>query len=58
MNATGVYDKDLQMFVEPEHDLNLEKLQFLRWMVEQGRLEHVVAGESSGECARQLKEKT
>jgi hypothetical protein len=55
MGAVGVYDGDLQMFVEKPRELDLEKLRFLRWMVEQGKLEHAAAGHSSGKLVRLLK---
>lgn len=45
------YDGELQMFVDVAHDPTRESLLFLRWMAEQGRLEHDVAGPSSGEYA-------
>ena len=46
MNALGTYDTELQMFVEPKRELDVEKLRFLRWLAEQGRLEHATAGAS------------
>ena len=56
MNAkktqTGVqYDGDLQMFRVAAHEPSREALHFLRWMAEQGRLEHEISGPSSGEYA-------
>lgn len=45
------YDGELQMFVDASHDPSLESLRFLRWLAEQGRLEHKIAGPSSGEYA-------
>ncbi len=45
------YDGELQMFVDASHDPSLESLHFLRWLAEQGRLEHEVAGPSSGDYA-------
>lgn len=45
------YDGDLQMFRDEEREPSREILSFLRWMVEQGRLEHEVSGPSSGEYA-------
>jgi hypothetical protein len=47
--GTRRYDGDLQMFVDTAREPNLESLRFLRWMAEQGRLEHEIAGPSSGE---------
>jgi hypothetical protein len=37
------------MFVEEPHDPDLRRLTFLRWLVENNRLEHPVAGPASGE---------
>lgn len=42
------YDTDLQMFVEPPHDVDLKHLSFTRWLVLHGRFEHGVAGPSTG----------
>ena len=54
MKALDSYDTDLQMFVDGEHALDLTRLRFLRWLAEQGKLEHAVAGEPTGELARLL----
>jgi hypothetical protein len=43
------YDGELQMFRDAAHEPSREALRFLRWMAEQGRLEHEVSGPSSGE---------
>ena len=51
MQTTRQYDGDLQMFCEPIHQVNLEQLRFLRWLGEQGKLEHEIAGEPAGEFA-------
>jgi hypothetical protein len=48
------YDGELQMFCETAHEPNQETLRFLRWMVEQGRLEHDAAGPASGEYAGEI----
>jgi len=45
------YDGDLQMFRDTAREPNRETLVFLRWMAEQGRLEHEVSGPASGEYA-------
>jgi len=45
------FDGDLQMFREAPKTINMEHLRFLRWLVEQGRLEHAVAGPSTGPLA-------
>jgi hypothetical protein len=42
------YDGDLQMFAETPPAVDLPRLRFLRWLVEQGRLEHLPAGPPSG----------
>ncbi len=47
------YDGELQMFCDAAHEPNLESLRFIRWLVEQGRLEHDAAGPPSGEYAEQ-----
>ena len=47
------YDGELQMFCDAAHEANLEALRFIRWMVEQGRLEHDAAGPPAGEYAEQ-----
>jgi hypothetical protein len=47
------YDGELQMFCDSAHEANLEGLRFIRWLVEQGRLEHGAAGPPSGEYAEQ-----
>ena len=52
MNAVdGVYDRELQMFVEPPHEPELAHLRFLRWLAEHGRLEHETAGPAVGAYA-------
>jgi len=40
------------MFVEAPHDVDLERLKFLRWLVETGRLGHGTAGPPAGELTR------
>jgi hypothetical protein len=42
------YDGDLQMFSEQPGAVNVHHLQFLRWLIDQGRLEHSAAGPPSG----------
>lgn len=49
MSILGAYDPELGMFIEQDGNLNLAYLDFLRWMGEHGRLEHEIAGPSSGE---------
>ena len=48
MAAMGRYDSTLQMFVQEPRNLDLRRLTFLRWLGERGRLEHDIAGPSSG----------
>ena len=50
------YDGDLQMFCESVHELDLGKLRFMRWLAEQGRLEHPIAGPPAGEHADRASE--
>ncbi len=45
----SVFDRQLQMFVEPPHEADLAHLRFLRWLGEHGRLEHQPAGPAVGE---------
>ena len=49
--AGARYDGELQMFCDTAHEPSREALLFMRWMAEQGRLEHAVYGPSSGEYA-------
>ena len=49
--AGARYDTELQMFCDATHEPNREALLFMRWMAEQGRLEHAVYGPSAGEYA-------
>jgi hypothetical protein len=49
MKAIGRYDSALQMFVEEPREPDLRRLTFLRWLVENNRLEHPVVGPASGE---------
>jgi hypothetical protein len=45
------YDGELQMFCDTAREADLESLRFMRWLVEQGRLEHGAAGPPAGEYA-------
>ena len=38
MSILGAYDPELEMFIEPEHPLDIAMLEFLRWLVQTGRL--------------------
>lgn len=49
MKAVGRYDSGLQMFVEEPREPDLRRLTFLRWLVENDRLEHALIGPASGE---------
>jgi len=49
MKAVGRYDSALQMFVEEPREIDLRRLTFMRWLVENNRLEHGVVGPASGE---------
>ena len=44
----GPYDSTLQMFVQTPQPIDMIRLTFLRWLAENGRLEHRIAGPSSG----------
>ena len=44
----GPYDSTLQMFVQTPQPIDMTRLTFLRWLAENGRLEHRIAGPSSG----------
>lgn len=43
------YDSALQMFVQTPRPVDMSRLSFLRWLAEHGRLEHRIAGPSSGD---------
>lgn len=46
--GTSRYDSELHMFRDNPRELNLDRLRFMRWLAERGRLEHEAAGESIG----------
>jgi hypothetical protein len=52
--GSSQYDPELQMFTDGPHEPDGRRLRFLRWLVEQGRLEHSPAGDSAGEYAQIL----
>jgi hypothetical protein len=54
MAAMGPYDSTLQMFVQTPQPIDMTRLTFLRWLAENGRLEHLIAGPSSGPLVGQL----
>jgi hypothetical protein len=45
------YDGNLEMFRETPRAISMAHLRFLRWLVEQGRLEHLPYGLPCGEFA-------
>ena len=51
MDAGGRYDPALHMYCEKPREPDLNRLTFLRWLVENDRLEHPVAGPASGDLA-------
>jgi hypothetical protein len=46
------YDGKLEEVCEAPKAMNVAYLRFLRWLIEQGRLEHPPAGPPTGEWAR------
>jgi hypothetical protein len=52
--TAALYDGNLQMFREPVHEPDLAVLRFMRWLAEQGRLEHQIASDPAGEYAGQV----
>lgn len=48
--AATSYDKDLQMF-KSEAVVDPKKLNWMRWLVEQGRVGHTIYGPPTGEYA-------
>ena len=48
MAAMGQYDSSLQMFVQTPREIDMTHLEFMRWLAEANRLEHRIAGPSSG----------
>lgn len=51
METVGRYDGNLQMFVEESREIDLARLGFIRWLAENGKLEHRSVGPASGEYA-------
>ncbi len=49
MKAADQYDTALQMFVDEPRDPDLSRLGFLRWLIENNRIEHPAVGPASGE---------
>ena len=48
MQNSKSFDGELKMFRDSDASVNLAALRFLRWLAENGRLEHEIAGPSSG----------
>ena len=48
MKKRNTYDSALHMFVQEPRDADQKRLAFLRWLAENGRLEHEVAGPATG----------
>jgi hypothetical protein len=51
MKTIGRYDSNLHMFVEETHEPDLRRLMFLRWLVENNRMERPVVGPATGDLA-------
>lgn len=51
MPAVGTYDTALHQFREEQKIVRLPHARFLRWLAENGRLEHETAGPPSGHVA-------
>ena len=49
--GTSQYDTELQMFKDKPREEDLNRLRFMRWLAERGRLEHRMEGESVGTFA-------
>jgi hypothetical protein len=49
--GTSRYDSEMQMFTDAPREPNLNRLRFMRWLAEQGRLEHRAEGEPLGPYA-------
>jgi hypothetical protein len=58
MNKLGQFDGALQMFVEGTREPDMRWLEFVRWLVEHGGLEHDVAGPPSESYAPGIGEPT
>ena len=58
MAAMGPYDSTLQMFVQKPQPIDMSRLSFMRWLAEQGKLEHPMAGPSSGPLVTQAGTRT
>jgi hypothetical protein len=51
MSERPAYDTELGMFVDSTREPDCAHLRFLRWLVEQGLLEHEAASLPTGEYA-------
>ena len=56
MQNAKSFDGELKMFRDQNRPVNLECLRFLRWLAEQGRLEHRPMGPVSGAFAEVVPE--
>ncbi len=56
MQNAKSFDGELKMFRDSDRPVNLERLRFLRWLAERGKLEHRPMGPSSGPFAEGLLE--
>jgi hypothetical protein len=45
------YDRDLEMFTDPPREPDLDRLRFLRWLMEHRHMEHAPMGVPSGDYA-------
>ena len=52
MNAPRLYDAELQMFREEVREPSLNELRFLRWLAEQGKLEHEPISPPTGDFSQ------
>ena len=55
--GTHQFDSETQMFVDRPREADPGRLLFLRWLSEQGRLEHRPYGEPRGEYANLVEER-
>ena len=48
MKSPGLYDGGTQMFIDAPREADIDRLRFLRWLAERGKLEHEAAGPPAG----------
>lgn len=51
MREIGRYDTEMQQFVEAPRPVNMERLLFQRWLVDNGRGEHMPYSRPAGDLA-------